>query len=56
MNDYYDWAYITYYFSPPTQPGSSRTQSRPTSERADDAQHLTAPAVPADVSQERSAH
>jgi hypothetical protein len=37
MNDYFDWAYGTYYFSTRVQPESSPTGSGPTSERANDA-------------------
>jgi len=43
MNDYFDWAYSTYYFSPHAQPQSAPTPSRPMSERADDAEQTTTP-------------
>jgi hypothetical protein len=46
MNDYFDWAYSTYYFSTQTQSQSAPTPSRPTSERANDAKQIAAPAEP----------
>jgi hypothetical protein len=55
MNDYFDWAYSTYYLSTQAQSQSGPTSSQPASERANEAKQIRVPAEP-DAGQRRSVH